>query len=80
GKVARLTPDMKQLVEPLRDAVILDEKGKPILGGDHDRRFFEGSWTFKRGGKYYYMYSTGDTHFLAYAVGDSPYGPFKYTG
>ncbi|MET3722274.1 glycoside hydrolase family 43 protein [Sphingomonas trueperi] len=80
GKVARLAPDMKSLAEPLRDAVILDEKGKPVLGGDHDRRFFEAAWMFKRGGKYYYMYSTGDTHFLAYAVGTSPYGPFKYTG
>nr|WP_242121782.1 glycoside hydrolase family 43 protein [Sphingomonas sp. JXJ CY 53] len=80
GKVARLGPDMKQLAEPLRDATIVDENGKPVLGGDHDRRFFEGSWVFKRGGKYYYMYSTGDTHYLAYAVGNTPYGPFKYTG
>nr|WP_235515805.1 glycoside hydrolase family 43 protein [Sphingomonas sp. Leaf10] len=80
GKVARLGPDMKQLAEPLRDATILDENGKPVLGGDHDRRFFEGSWVFKRGGKYYYMYSTGDTHYLAYAIGNTPYGPFKYTG
>ncbi|MGN7161248.1 glycoside hydrolase family 43 protein [Sphingomonas sp. SAFR-052] len=80
GKVARLGPDMKQLAEPLRDATIVDENGKPVLGGDHDRRFFEGSWVFKRNGKYYYMYSTGDTHYLAYAVGNTPYGPFKYTG
>jgi beta-xylosidase len=80
GKVARLNPDMKTLAEPVRDAVILDEAGKPILGGDHDRRFFEASWVFKRDGKYYYTYSTGDTHFLNYAIGDNPYGPFTYKG
>lgn len=80
GKVARLNADMKTLAEPLRDAVILDEKGKPVLGGDHDRRFFEASWVFKRGNTYYYTYSTGDTHFVNYATGTTPYGPFTYRG
>ncbi len=79
-KVARLSADMKQFAEAPRDVRILDEAGKPILAGDHDRRFFEASWMFKRGGKYYFTYSTGDTHFIAYAVGDTPYGPFHYTG
>ena len=60
--------------------VIVDDTGKPILGGDHDRRFFEASWMFKRDGKYYFTYSTGDTHFLAYAIGTTPYGPFTYKG
>jgi beta-xylosidase len=80
GKVARMTPDMKQLAEKPRDAVILDTNGKPVLGGQHDKRFFEASWMFKRDGKYYYTYSTGDTHFLNYAIGNNPYGPFTYTG
>ena len=80
GKVAKLNPDMRTLAEAPRDAVILDEKGKPVLGGDHERRFFEASWMFKKDGKYYYTYSTGDTHFLNYAIGTSPYGPFTYTG
>lgn len=31
-------------------------------------------------GKYYFSYSTGDTHFLCYAVGESPQGPFVYRG
>ncbi|MGU3392369.1 glycoside hydrolase family 43 protein [Sphingomonas sp. M1A8_2b] len=79
-KVAKLTPDMKQFAAPPRDVVILDEAGKPLLGGDHDRRFFEASWMFKRGGKYYFTYSTGDTHFIAYATGTSPLGPFRYQG
>jgi len=80
GKVVKLNPDMKTFAEPVRDAVILDEQGKPVLGGDHDRRFFEAAWVFKRGGKYYYTYSTGDTHFVNYAIGDSPYGPFTFKG
>lgn len=80
GKVVKLTADLKQFAEKPRDAVILDEKGKPVLGGDHDRRFFEASWVFKKDGKYYYTYSTGDTHFINYAIGDNPYGPFTYKG
>ena len=80
AKVARLAPDMKQFAEAPRDVVILDPAGKPLLGGDHDRRFFEASWMFKRAGKYYFTYSTGDTHFIAYAIGNTPYGPFHYAG
>jgi hypothetical protein len=79
-KVARMSADMKQFAEPPRDVQIVDEAGKPLLGGDHDRRFFEAAWMFKRAGKYYFTYSTGDTHFLAYAIGNNPYGPFRYTG
>lgn len=80
AKVARMTSDMKQFAEPPRDVVIVDQAGKPLLGGDHDRRFFEASWMFRRGDKYYFTYSTGDTHFIAYAIGDNPYGPFRYAG
>ncbi len=79
-KVARLSEDMLQLAEEPRDAVILDEAGRPLVGGDHDRRFFEAAWMHKRGGLYHLSYSTGDTHFLCYATGTSPYGPFTYRG
>ena len=79
-KVVRLSADGHQMAEKPRDVVILDEQGKPLLGGDHDRRFFEASWMFKRDGVYYFTYSTGDTHFLAYATGTTPYGPFHYRG
>jgi hypothetical protein len=48
--------------------------------GDHDRRFFEASWMHKYKNKYYFSYSTGDTHFICFATGDSPYGPFIYQG
>lgn len=80
AKVAMLTPGMTEFAGKPRDVVILDEAGKPLLGGDHDRRFFEASWMHKYKGKYYFSYSTGDTHFLNYAIGDNPYGPFTYKG
>jgi hypothetical protein len=81
GKVVRMNADMKTFAEKPRDAVILDPAtGKPVLGGDHEKRFFEASWMFKRGDTYYYTYSTGDTHFINYATGTSPYGPFTYRG
>jgi beta-xylosidase len=80
AKVARMGADMKSYAEAPRDVQILDAEGKPILGGDHERRFFEGSWMYKRGDTYYFTYSTGDTHFLNYATGDNPYGPFTFRG
>lgn len=79
-RVALLTDDMKQFAEPVREIVITDEEGKPLLAGDNNRRFFEASWIHKYNGKYYFSYSTGDTHFICYAVGDNPYGPFTYKG
>ena len=80
AQVAKLSPDMKAFAHPPRDAVILDADGRPVCGGDHEKRFFEASWMFKRDGRYYFTYSTGDTHFLAYAIGDNPYGPFHFKG
>jgi hypothetical protein len=80
GKVAKLSDDLLSFAETPGDVVILDENGKPITQGDNERRFFEASWMHKYNGKYYFSYSTGDTHFIAYAVGDNPYGPFTYKG
>ena len=79
-RVALMKKDMLGFAEPVREIQILDETGKPLPGKDHDRRFFEASWMHKYNGKYYFSYSTGDTHFIAYATGDSPYGPFTYRG
>lgn len=79
-KVARMTDDMLQFAEEPRDAMIVDEQGEPILGGDTERRFFEAAWLHKHEGRYYLSYSTGDTHYIVYGVSDSPYGPFTYEG
>ncbi len=80
AKVARLTDDLLEFAETPKDVVIHDENGNPLLQGDNDRRFFEASWMHKYNDKYYFSYSTGDTHFLCYAIGDNPYGPFTYGG
>lgn len=80
AKMARLTDDLLEFAESPKDVVILDENGQPLLQGDNSRRFFEASWVHKYNGKYYFSYSTGDTHFICYAVGDNPYGPFTYGG
>jgi len=79
-RVARLTSDMTQFAESPRAVLILDENGQPMLAGDHERRYFEAPWLHRHDGKYYFSYSTGNTHLLCYAVGDSPYGPFTYRG
>jgi hypothetical protein len=79
-KVARIADDMVSFAETPRDVVIRDEQGRPLTAGDNARRFFEASWMHKYNGLYYYSYSTGDTHFIAYGTGTSPYGPFTYKG
>jgi hypothetical protein len=79
-KIAKMRGDMIEFAEAPRDVMIVDEQGKPLLGGDNQRRFFEAAWMHKYRGKYYLSYSTGDTHNLVYAIGDSPYGPFTYKG
>lgn len=80
AKMARLSDDMLNFDEALHDIVILDEDGNPLLAGDNERRFFEAPWVHKYNGRYYFSYSTGDTHFIAYGTGDNPYGPFTYQG
>ena len=79
SRVARMTADVLQFAEAPKAVLIVDENGEPLKAND-PHRFFEASWMHKKDGKYYFSYSTGDTHFLCYAVGDNPYGPFTYQG
>ena len=79
-RVALLADDMKQFAESVKEIIITDENGNPLLAGDNERRFFEASWMHKYNGKYYFSYSTGDTHFICYAIANNPYGPFTYQG
>ena len=78
--VAKMTDDLLQFDESPKEVEIVDENGNLLLAGDNDRRFFEAAWLHKYNGKYYFSYSTGDTHFICYAIGDNPYGPFTYSG
>jgi Glycosyl hydrolases family 43 len=79
-RIAKLNKDMKSFDGPVKEIKIVDENGKLFTEKDNDKRFFEASWMHKYNGKYYFSYSTGDTHFICYAIGDNPYGPFTYRG
>ena len=75
--VARMSDDVLQFSESPRPVVIVDADGCPLKGSD-PHRFFEASWMHKANGRYYFSYSTGDSHLLCLAVGDNPYGPFRF--
>jgi beta-xylosidase len=79
-RIAKLNADMKTFSEEVKEIQVIDKDGKVFTEKDNDKRFFEGSWVFKYNGKYYFTYSTGDTHNLCYATGTTPYGPFTYQG
>ncbi len=77
---AEFSGDMTHFISTPKNLTILDEKGEPLKASDEDRRYFEGPWMHKFNGKYYLSYSTGTTHYLCYAVSDTPDGPFTYKG
>jgi beta-xylosidase len=76
ANVVKLAPDLLSLV-PFPDG----ETFKEITP---DPAYVEGSFMAKRKGKYYLMWSeggwTGPDYRVAYAVGTSPFGPFKRVG
>ena len=79
SRVVRLSDDMLGFAEEPRPVTILNQDGTPMKAGQINR-FFEASWMHRYNGRYYFSYSTGDTHLLCYAIGDNPYGPFIYQG
>lgn len=79
-RVVKLKSDMVHFDGDVQEIQILGADGKPFHEKDNDKRFFEASWMHQYNGKYYFSYSTGDTHLLCYAIGDRPTGPFTYQG
>ena len=79
-RIAKLSADMKSFVETPKNIKIVDANGKLFLESNNEKRFFEAAWMHTYNGKYYFSYSTGDSHFINYAIGTSPYGPFTYKG
>jgi hypothetical protein len=73
--IVRLTPDLLGLL-PFPDGVVF----KDITPAN----YVEGPFVFKRRGKYYLMWSEGGwqgpDYSVAYAIGDSPSGPFSRVG
>ena len=77
---AKLKDNIIELAEPMKPLQILDENGEPLKAGDEDRRYFEDPWMHKYNDTYYFSYSTGTTHYIVYATGKDPQGPFTYRG
>ncbi len=73
--VVRLKDDFTGLL-PFEDGTIYREITP--------KKYVEGSFMIKRGGKYYFMWSeggwTGPDYCVAYAISDSPFGPFERIG
>ena len=73
--LVKLAPDLLSLV-PFGDGTLYREITP--------ENYVEGPFMFKRNGKYYFMWSeggwTGPNYSVAYAIGDSPAGPFKRIG
>ena len=70
--IAKLNKDFTGFV-PFKDGTIFKEITP--------EKYVEGPFMFKRNGKYYFMWSeggwTGPDYSVAYAISDSPFGPFK---
>lgn len=79
-RMAKLKPDMKSFAEEVKEIKLVDSAGNLFKESQNNERFFEAAWVHKYNGTYYFTYSTGDTHFINYATGSSPYGPFTYKG
>ena len=84
-----LSPDFRSVIgEPvllLRPPVSMDDENaewesRSVTTGEINRRWTEGSFTFKHDGTYYIMYSAnhyaGPNYAVGYATGDAPLGPF----
>jgi beta-xylosidase len=73
--IARLKDDFTGFI-PLNDTSTFKEITP--------ENYVEGPFMFIRNGKYYFMWSeggwTGPDYSVAYAIGDSPFGPFKRVG
>jgi beta-xylosidase len=78
--VAELNDDLLSFQQAPEEISIVDEHGYPLRADDEDRRYFEGPWMHKYNGFYYLSYSTGSTHYLVYAIGKDPKGPFTFQG
>ncbi len=73
--IARLNSDFSGFL-PHEDGTIFKEITP--------QNYVEGPFMFKKNGKYYFMWSeggwTGPDYSVAYAISDSPFGPFKREG
>lgn len=79
-RVAKMSKNMLEFDGPVKEAEIVDDKGKPVTMTDTFKMFFEAAWMHKYNGVYYLSYSNGFARSLVYATSKSPYGPFTFKG
>ncbi len=73
-----LAPDMLTVLE---EGVPVAPGGEAAIGTDYEgHAFFEASSIRRVGDRYYFIYSSANSHELCYATGDRPQGPFRYGG
>ena len=85
-----LAPDFLSVIgEPvllLRPPLKMDDanaewESRSVTSGEVNRRWTEGSFTFKHAGTYYMMYSAnfyaGENYAVGYATADAPLGPYR---
>ena len=78
AQVMKLRPDMLTIDgEPAQCVPGCDNSAGTGFEG---HEFYEASSLRKIGERYYFVYSTINSHELAYATADTPAGPFKYGG
>ena len=88
-----LKPDFSGIIgEPVKllappqslDDVQAEWESRSVTAQEAPRRWTEGSYIFKKDGKYYIMYSAnaffGGNYAVGYATADSPLGPFEKSG
>lgn len=87
-RVAKLDASLTKLAGPVQPVTLLDPSGNPLPVAPPDKQpalpmgYGEAPFLFKRGGRYYFVYSNGwaKESTLVYATGTSPTGPFTYAG
>lgn len=84
---AKLNDDMISLkgevgkVEQTVESFGAPNPDKRVKGTKYKNTYVEGPWLHKRGKKYYLLYAAGGVpEHIAYSMGDSPLGPWKYMG
>lgn len=71
-KIVELSDDLTRMVGPIRDV--------KIEGAPPGAPYGEAPWLHKRGGLYYFSYSTGWPGQIVYATSRDPMGPYSYRG
>lgn len=71
--VIKLESDMHTIKEDARQIIITDCP-------DHGHQFFEAPSLRKINDRYYFIYSSNNSHELCYGISDNPLGPFEYKG